>query len=146
MSCALYFVKGIPQMSDTTMNKTPPSHPSTASATQPTQVTYLVGELVCHLCGTTAGTIQSEHRPLPRTVRFTAAGSDKSVLVLDWRRLRCARCGGALFVEDLETVRQRIEPKNIWDDERPRRGRPPKWLVEQRKREREEFERLTQAA
>ena len=132
-------------MSDTTTPTFTSPNPA-ATLAQPTLVTYLVGELVCHLCGTTAGTIQSEQQPLPRTVKFTAAGSDKQVVVLDWRRLRCARCGGGLFVEDLDTVRQRIEPKNIWDDERPRRGRPPKWLVEQRRREREEFERLTQAA
>ena len=120
---------------------------SQSSAPATTQVrTYTVADLVCHLCGTLAGSIRSELPTLPRTVRFTAAGSQRTVDVLDWRRLRCARCGGTLFAEEIHTVRERLEPANLWEEERPRRGRPPKWLVEQRKREREEFERLTEAA
>jgi hypothetical protein len=85
--------------------------------------------------------VETEQQTLPRTVRFTPAGSDKPVTVLDWTRLRCGRCGGRLFVEGLETIRRRIEPTNVFEEDRPRRGRPPKWLVEKRRREREELER-----
>ena len=107
---------------------------------QPITRTCLVGELACFLCGTTAGSIESEQRPLPPTVRFTPAGSSAPVTLLDWRRLRCARCQGRLFVENLDEVVRRIEPVNPFQDDRPRRGRPPKWLVEQRRREREQLE------
>jgi hypothetical protein len=59
--------------------------------------------------------------------------------VADWRQLRCGRCGGALFAESIEAI---LKPDT--DDELrreiPRRGRPPKWLVEQRRREREAAE------
>lgn len=108
---------------------------------QPRVETYLVGELVCHLCGTVAGSIQSEHHPLPRSVQFTPGGSTEFTSVADWRRLRCARCRGSLFLEGLEVVRRRSEPLDIWNEERPRRGRPPKWLVEKRRHEREVLER-----
>ncbi len=115
--------------------------PNSAPAQGPLVRTTLVGELVCHMCGTTAGSIESEHQPLGPTVRFKAAGSDETVTVLNWRRLRCTRCRGALYVDDLNVVRRRLEPLNIWEEDRPRRGRPPKWLVEKRQREREAMER-----
>ncbi len=108
------------------------------------QISY-VGELICHLCGRTAGIVQSEQQPLPATVRFTALGSDHSVTVLNWRRLRCAHCGGSLLLDDLEEIRRRVEPVNAFEEERPRRGRPPKWLVEQRRRERELLEQQAEA-
>ena len=117
------------------------TQPISSAPSQPTITHTLVGELTCHLCGTTAGTVESEQRTLPRTVRFTPSGSDKSVTVLDWTRLRCARCNGRLFVEGLETVRRRVEPVNVFEEDRPRRGRPPKWLVEKRRLEREALER-----
>jgi hypothetical protein len=61
--------------------------------------------------------------------------------VLDWRRLRCAHCHGALLVEHMEVTRQRVEPSNPFHEDQPRRGRPPKWLVEKRRQEREILER-----
>ncbi len=111
-----------------------------AAHTQPIlQVSY-VGDLVCHLCGRPAGVVQSDRQPMPSAVRFTAIGSDHSVTVLDWRRLRCSTCGGTLLLDDVEEIRRRVEPVNVFEEERPRRGRPPKWLVEQRRRERELLE------
>jgi hypothetical protein len=111
-----------------------------AAYPQPIIHTYLVGDLVCHLCGTTAGSIESERRPLPPTVRFTPVGASRPLALLDWRRLRCPRCRGGLFVENLDLVRRRVEPLNVFEEERPRRGRPPKWLVEKRRRERQLLE------
>jgi hypothetical protein len=56
------------------------------------------------------------------------------VQVSDWRRLRCASCGGNSYPEEVRTAR--VYPPVRWDDDdRPRRGRPPKWLVEARKAE-----------
>jgi hypothetical protein len=102
--------------------------------------TYVVADLVCFLCGATAGTVAAEQRPPPVAYTYTPAGG-AAVDVADWRRLRCPRCGGALFPDDVRIRRERPEPVAPWAEERPRRGRPPKWLVEQRRREAEALER-----
>jgi hypothetical protein len=70
-------------------------------------------------------------------------GSEQPIQIANWRRLRCDRCGGPLFLDEADTVTRRHEEYN-WLDERPRRGRPPKRLIEERRRERELLE--TQAA
>ena len=46
---------------------------------------------------------------------------------------------GPLFVDESDVVTRRYEDYN-WLDERPRRGRPPKRLIEERRRERELLE------
>ena len=106
-------------------------------ASPPTIRTYWVGDLCCHLCGRIAGSIESEQRMLPPMVRFTPVGGSGPTMLIDWRRQRCGRCGGALMVESMEQVRRRVEPFNPFESERPRRGRRPKWLIEQQQRERE---------
>jgi hypothetical protein len=53
--------------------------------------------------------------------------------------MRCDRCAGPLFLDEQEVVTRRYEEYN-WLDERPRRGRPPKRLIEERRRERELLE------
>ena len=63
-------------------------------------------------------------------------GQPQPISLQDWRRLRCDRCGGPLFLDETDVVVRRSEDYN-WSVERPRRGRPPKRLVEQRQRERE---------
>ena len=42
-----------------------------------------------------------------------------------------AWCGGNIYPDEVEAVR--VYPPVQWEDERPRRGRPPKWLSEQRR-------------
>jgi hypothetical protein len=71
------------------------------------------------------------------TVRL--AGGDTPVQVLNWKRLRCDRCGGPLFLDESDVITRREDHYN-WLDERPRRGRPPKRLIEERRRERELLE------
>jgi hypothetical protein len=46
------------------------------------------------------------------------------------------RCGGALYAESIDAV-VRHDANEELRREAPRRGRPPKWLVEQRRRDRE---------
>ena len=55
------------------------------------------------------------------------------VVVADWRQMRCTRCGGALFTESIDAVVRHDESEAL-HREVPRRGRPPKWLVEERRR------------
>jgi hypothetical protein len=96
----------------------------------------LTAELHCHLCGETCGVLESPaSRGLPPIARFTSADGRLSRLVA-WQRLRCPRCGGgSLFADELEIVTRRHEPPIDMALEKPRRGRPPRWLVELRARQ-----------
>jgi hypothetical protein len=103
----------------------------------PARTAYLA-ELQCFLCGSLAGTIETDRKPLPPYGIWHPVGGGKPRRVADWRQLRCGRCGGAVFAENIEAVTRHDD-----DDlrrETPRRGRPPKWLVEERRRAREAAE------
>jgi len=111
---------------------------------KPIRRTFFVADLKCYMCGSVSGSIESEqslaviaHAPRPVTLR--QPGQPQPVQVLNWRHLRCDRCGGPLFLDEQEVVTRRYEEYN-WLEERPRRGRPPKRLIEQRRRERELLE------
>jgi hypothetical protein len=117
----------------------------THGTSKPIRQTVLVADLKCYLCGTISGAIESEQpeagqtlqikRP-SRNVRYRGAGATESVPLADWRNIHCARCGGPTYLDEPNIIVRRIEDYN-WLDERPRRGRPPKRLVEERRRERE---------
>jgi hypothetical protein len=84
---------------------------------QPVIRTFVLADLKCLMCGATVGEIERERGSrIPR---------------VDIQR--CPRCGGSVYVDQVEIVLRRTEPLE-WEDEGPRRGRPPKWLVEQRRR------------
>jgi hypothetical protein len=112
--------------------------------TKPQRRTFFVADLKCYMCGSVTGSIESEQSLTgmaasgnPVLLRY--AGRDEAVQVADWRRLRCDRCGGPLFLDETDVVTRRYEEYN-WLEERPRRGRPPKRLIEERRRERELLE------
>ena len=116
---------------------------SSETFTKPIRQTFFVADLKCYLCGGVAGALESEQPLLPKAgvqstgpVNLRYPGAVTPVQVLDWRRLRCDRCGGPLYLDEPDVVTRRVENYN-WLDERPRRGRPPKRLVEERRRERE---------
>jgi len=117
---------------------------------KPIRRTFFVADLKCYMCGSVSGSVESEqsltaapHIPRPVLLRQPGKNREQPVRVLNWRHLRCDRCGGPLFLDESEMVTRRYEEYN-WLDERPRRGRPPKRLIEERRRERELLE--TQAA
>jgi hypothetical protein len=102
---------------------------------EPSPESYMLvrANLTCYLCGRSAGSVDSPMvRQWPALVRFQPAGVPTAHLAA-WRRIRCTRCGGPTFLEDFETVRQRIE-RIDWALDAPRRGRPPGWLIELRRR------------
>jgi hypothetical protein len=99
----------------------------------PGRTAYLA-ELQCFLCGSLAGSIEIDRTPLPSHGVWHPAGSGPVQRVADWRQLRCSRCGGALFAESVEAVVRYDESEEL-RREVPRRGRPPKWLVEERRRQ-----------
>ena len=74
-------------------------------------------ELVCTLCSRVVGTVVVDKPNVPIWVP---------------RQLRCGHCGGQPLAG--ETVRKAIYPSVPLVQ--PRRGRPPRWLVEQRRLDR----------
>jgi hypothetical protein len=100
---------------------------------QPTIRTYVLADLKCYMCGATAGQIERERGSTTPRVALERGGNVGMIAAWQTSRLRCLRCGGSVYVDQVEIVERRVEPVD-WEDDGPRRGRPPKWLVEQRRR------------
>ncbi len=102
------------------------------SPAAPERFRVLQAQLRCYLCAETCGVLEAPpDRALPPLARFSAADGAPARLVA-WRALRCPRCGSAsLYVDEPETLQRRVE-RIDWELDRPRRGRPPRWLVAQR--------------
>ncbi|MDQ6672565.1 MAG: hypothetical protein M3069_17785 [Chloroflexota bacterium] len=116
-------------------------HAESRSEDQTPGETTFLAELQCFLCGSLAGSIESDRYPMPAHGMWHPADGTGPVQVADWRHMRCNRCGGALFAESIEAVVRRDESEEL-RREVPRRGRPPKWLVEERRRKRDSAESL----
>ena len=87
-------------------------------------------ELGCLLCARDVGVLESSAWP-------SCAGSllrpaMPAVVVPDWHQLRCDTCGGSVIPMEVARRWIRNEPPIDWLADRPRRGRPPKRLVDQR--------------
>jgi hypothetical protein len=106
------------------------------STDKPVTRTFIVADVKCYLCGAVSGSVESERQPIPRSVMFKKNQAATAMPILDWHQLRCERCEGPVFLDDAEVVTRRFETYN-WMEDRPRRGRPPKRLLEERRRERE---------
>jgi hypothetical protein len=104
------------------------------SPARPIIRTYVHTELTCYLCGASAGSLERERDTRGAEMTFKPAGAGEPIQVAGLARLRCPRCGGGLYVDSVEIVDRRIEPLDWDEDDTPRRGRPPRWLVEQRRR------------
>jgi hypothetical protein len=100
---------------------------------QPLIRTFVLADLKCYMCGATAGSIQREQGNNTPQLAIQREGRTGVIGAWEAARLRCPRCGGSVYVDQVEIVDRRIEPIE-WEDDGPRRGRPPKWLVEQRRR------------
>ena len=91
-------------------------------------------ELRCYLCANTIGVLETDHWPTFGPALLRTASETPAARIADWRRVRCARCGGNVYPDEISTAN--VYPQVPW--EQPRRGRPPKWLVEQRRAARSE--------
>ena len=106
---------------------TPPTPRSSTSARVATRVDI---ELTCLMCGRDLGMLESEVWPNYGSVVLHLSRS-RSVLITDWRRLRCSCCGGAAMPGEITHRLVRTEAPLDWSSERPRRGRPPKSVAAQ---------------
>ena len=87
----------------------------------------VVAEVKCHLCGRLAGSLESQRSPAVGGVLFRPRANGEAVRVSNWAKLRCDACGGTLYLDQVETVRERPEPsrEQLWGaDSRRRRAGP----------------------
>ena len=91
---------------------------------------YLEAEVHCFHCGHTPGVLSTPRGvPAPRTTFRSVDGSEQTVSSLT--QLRCDRCQGSVYTDDFEV--RYVYPQVDFLEDRPRRGRPPKRLVELRR-------------
>lgn len=87
-------------------------------------------DVKCYHCGHISGVVRVERgvaNPIPT---FKAFGSDAETPVRSRAQVRCLRCNGSTYFD--EVVQRQEYAKVDFLEDRPRRGRPPKRLVEQR--------------
>jgi len=104
--------------------------PSPSTTTRKT-TTVFVADITCILCSREIGIAVAPNWPPVISVLVQLEGS--AVLrriALD--RLRCPDCGGNSAPSEVTTRLLRHERPIDWQEEQPRRGRPPRWLVAQR--------------
>jgi hypothetical protein len=114
-----------------------PPTPSASDRPNPPKLErVLTAVLQCYLCGQTCGVLETPAgQGLPPIARFTPLDGSAGRHVV-WRRLRCPRCrSGSLLVDEMEVVTRRVERSIDLLLDKPRRGRPPRWLVELRARQ-----------
>ena len=108
-----------------------PAPPTSRSSTTPRVTARVDVELACLMCGRELGMLESEVWPNYGAVVLHLSRS-RSILITDWRRLRCTTCGGAAMPGEITHRLVRTEVSLDWSSDRPRRGRPPKSVVAQR--------------
>ena len=93
-------------------------------------VRYREAEVKCLHCGSTAGLLRQRHEVPGARALFQDSRGGTPEVIKRLTDLRCAHCGGSVYTDAYEL--RYIYPK-LDDVDRPRRGRPPKWLVEERR-------------
>lgn len=85
----------------------------------------LIGDVKCYYCGFVSGElVSSDGQSLKNGTFRPASGVNPSLATKG--TLRCARCGGPVFLDDVRTERPRPLPITIERERpgRPRRSRP----------------------
>ena len=117
------------------LRRVPPPLDFAALATRPSvRSVRTEADVRCYHCSQLCGVVEfDQHGSLPEVARVRAVGADPdSAVAAPWRRLRCSRCAGPLFLDEPRRVRQYDDHVN-WALDQPRRGRPPQWLVDLRR-------------
>ncbi len=80
------------------------SNDASSTSAVPLSRVKIAAVLKCHLCGRSAGVIESDKFPFPARVRLRTPGNAELTVVSNWRALRCPTCGGSLFADEVERV------------------------------------------
>jgi hypothetical protein len=99
---------------------------------------FLEADVTCYHCGAVSGVARKDRGAPNAPITYLARGSEREVRLTGRSLLRCGRCSGPTFFDEFQS-RQIVVTDGLFDD-LPRRGRPPKRLVEQRRREAEALE------
>jgi hypothetical protein len=90
-------------------------------------------ELSCLLCGRSHGSLDGGNSWPPQgSALLLRPGDAHAMPVAGWWRLRCTTCGGALMTSEVTSHTIRSTVAVDWATVGIRRGRPPKWLVDER--------------
>ena len=91
-------------------------------------------EFSCLMCSRDFGMLVCSALPLYGDITIRQPGGFNIQLRVEQLRfLCCSSCGGSILPTEITREEVRVERRINWSDDRPRRGRPPKWLVEQRR-------------
>lgn len=85
---------------------------------------FLEADVNCYLCGTLAGRLRREQGVSGALPVFQSSAGGPETIAKSLAMLRCARCRGSLYADDLDIVYR--YPIGALAEDRPRRGRPPK--------------------
>ena len=91
---------------------------------------YVEADVKCYHCGHTSGVVRVDRGVANAVPTFKPVGSDTETPIQQRTALKCLRCQGPTFFEEFELRREFA--KTDFLEDRPRRGRPPKRLAEQR--------------
>ena len=95
--------------------------------TAPVRV-YVEADVKCYHCGHTSGVVRTDRGPANPRTTFLALGTSVETPIGPKQNVKCLRCGGPTYFDEFEQ-RHEYAPLVI-DEDRPRRGRPPKRLLE----------------
>jgi hypothetical protein len=100
--------------------------------TQGAVASYLEAEVKCYHCGHLTGVVRRDRGVANAPTTFVSTDGAAPRIVRSLTALRCTRCHGSVYMDDFDVkyVYPRID---FLEEDRPRRGRPPKRLVELRK-------------
>ena len=96
-------------------------------------------DVTCYHCGNVSGVARVNRGAPNSEMTYLARGSEVEVPIGDQRQIRCVRCSGPTFFDAFQN-RTLMQTAGLFDDQ-PRRGRPPKRLVQQREAQQREAER-----
>ena len=96
-------------------------------------------EFGCLMCSRDFGILVCTSLPVCGTITIQQPGGfHVDIGVEKLRFLRCPTCRGSILPTEIIREEVRVERRIDWSEDRPRRGRPPKSLVEQRRQNAQE--------
>jgi hypothetical protein len=109
-----------------------PAPPSSRNVPRAPRITVAFG---CLMCSRDFGILVCASLPVCGAITIQQPGGFHIKVALEHLRfLRCSSCGGSILPTEITREEVRVERRIDWSQDRPRVGRPPKWLVEQRRK------------